>query len=409
MPRDRDRDRRRDRDWDRDWDRDRNRNKNRNPQDVESWIPAIIMLVIFWPVGLIMLAKRFQALSSSEVSATRSRPLSVVGWVLMVLGILTLIGGVGHTFTAAMFLGLGGLAMLGFSSRMKKTHRRFGKYLAVIGNRKVMRVRDIASAIPVTEEQACQDLEKMIDEGRFPPGAYLDMSTRAMVIDGTVSQEAPAREIKLSFETAAVTRQAAKPEPAVKAEPKSEPKAKPENAPPADPYLSKLSEIRHMDELIEDEEVSRKIRRIEEVTACIFDQVKENPEKLDQIRTFMNYYLPTTLKLLNAYAQLEKQKVSGENIRVSKERIEKMLSQLVFAFEQQLDQMFEADALDISSDIKVLERMMAKDGLSENPYALPKMPPKAQTATGGGSGVLLAPWDSQNSGSAAQAVQEDKT
>ena len=368
------------------------------------------MLVIFWPVGLIMLAKRFQALSNSEVSATRSRPLSVVGWVLMVLGILTLIGGVGSTFSPALFLGLGGLAMLGFSSRMKKTHRRFEKYLAVMGNRKVMRVRDIAEAIPVTEEQACQDLEKMIDEGRFPPGAYLDMSTRAMVIDGTMSQEAPDREIKLSFETAAASRQAAKSEPAVKAEPRPEPKpqAKPESAPPADPYLSKLSEIRRMDELIEDEEVSRKIRRIEEVTACIFDQVKENPEKLDQIRTFMNYYLPTTLKLLNAYAQLEKQKVSGENIRVSKERIEKMLSQLVFAFEQQLDQMFEADALDISSDIKVLERMMAKDGLSENPYALPKMPPKAQTATGGGSGVLLAPWDSQNSGSAAQAVQEDE-
>ena len=374
---------------------------------MESWIPAIIMLVIFWPVGLIMLAKRFQALSNSEASANRSRPLSVVGWVLMVLGILTLIGGVGSVVTPALFLGLGGLAMLGFSNRMKKTHRRFGKYLAVIGSRKVMRVRDIAAAIPVTEEQACQDLEKMIDEDRFPQGAYLDMSTRAMVIDGSMAEEAPAREIKLSFETEA--KKAAKPEPAVKAEPKPEPQAKPVNTPPADPYLAKLDEIRRMDEMIEDEDVSQKIRRIGEVTACIFDQVKENPGKLDQIRAFMNYYLPTTLKLLNAYAQLEKQKVEGENIRVSKERIEKMLSQLVFAFEQQLDQMFEADALDISSDIKVLERMMAKDGLSENPYTLPKMPPKAQTATGGGSGVLLAPWDSQGSGSAAQAVQEDET
>ena len=334
----------------------------------------------------------------------------MVGWVLMVLGILTLIGGVGQTFSAAMFLGLGGLAMLGFSRHMKKATRRFAKYLAVIGNRKVMRVRDIAAAIPVTEEQACQDLEKMIDEGRFPPGAYLDMSTRAMVIDGSQSESALAREIKMVFEPEAAHKQAAKPEAALRPEPKPEPKpqAKPEAAPPVDPYLSKLSEIRRMDDLIENEEVSRKIQRIEEVTACIFDQVKQNPSKLDQIHTFMNYYLPTTLKLLSAYAQLEKQKVSGENIRVSKERIEKMLAQLVFAFEQQLDQMFEADALDISSDIVVLERMMAKDGLSENPYALPKMPPKAQAATAGPA-AMLAPWDSQGSGSAAQAVQEDKS
>lgn len=391
----------------RDRERNRERNRNRSEQDVESWIPAIIMLVVFWPIGLIMLAKRFQALSNSEASASRSRPLSVVGWMLMAVGILTLIGGVGHTFSAAIFLALGGAAMLGLSSRMKKTHRRFSKYLAVIGNRKVMRVRDIAAAIPVTEEQACQDLEKMIDEGRFPPGAYLDMSTRAMVIDGSQAESARAREIKLSFEPEAA-RNKADSETRVEPKPEPKPQAKPETAPPADPYLSKLAEIRRMDDLIENEEVSRKIRRIEEVTACIFDQVKQNPSKLDQIHTFMNYYLPTTLKLLNAYAQLEKQKVSGDNIRGSKERIEKMLSQLVFAFEQQLDQMFEADALDISSDIKVLERMMAKDGLSENPYALPKMPPKAQAASGG-SAAALAPWDSMASGSAAQAAREDES
>lgn len=358
-------------------DRERNRERNRNgsAQDVESWIPAIIMLVLFWPVGLIMLAKRFQALSSSEVSANRSRPLSVVGWVLMAVGILTLIGGVGSgTFGATAFLILGGVAMFSFSGRLDKTRRRFDKYLAVVGNRSVMRIRDIAAAIPVTEQQACQDLEQMIDDGRFPEGTYLDMSTRALVIDGTSTENAPQKEIKLTFEPESARAQAAKPEP--KPEPRPEPK--PEPKPASDPYVEKLAEIRHMDDLIEDEEVSRKIRRIETVTASIFDQVKQNPSKLDQIHTFMNYYLPTTLKLLNAYAQLEKQTVAGENIRSSKERIEKMLSQLVFAFEQQLDQMFEADALDISSDITVLERMMAKDGLSENPYALPKCPPQAK-------------------------------
>jgi len=378
------------------------KHRNReNEQDLESWIPAIIMLVIFWPVGLIMLAKRFQKLSSAETSARRSRPLSAVGWMLMVLGVVTLIGGVGSgTLTAALFLGLGGLAMTGYSGHLKQVRRRYDKYQAVVGSRKVMRVRDIAAAIPVSEQQACEDLERMIEDGRFPEGTYLDMSTRALVIDGAAVEDAPAREIKLSFEQEAPRPQAARPEAAPRPEPK----------PPADPYMEKLDEIRRMDELIENEEVSQKIERIGEVTASIFDQVKQNPGKLEQIHTFMNYYLPTTLKLLNAYQQLEKQRVAGENIRVSKERIEKMLSQLVFAFEQQLDQMFEADALDISSDIKVLERMMAKDGLSENPYALPKMPPKPQTATGGGSGALLAPWDSQGSGgAAAQAVQEDET
>ncbi len=383
-------------------DRDRDKDHRGSEQDLESWIPSIIMLVIFWPVGLIMLAKKLQKVTGGSVSARRARPLSVVAWVLMTLGVLTLVGGVGIGFFPALFLLVGGISLFSYSGKLDKSRKRFDKYLAVVGSRKVMRLRDIAAAIPVTEDQARQDLEQMIDDGRFPEGTYLDMSTRALVIDGAAAEEALPREIKLTFEPEAksqAAKPAPKPAPAQKTATAAKPKPEPGHS--DDPYLAKLAEIRRMDELIENEEVSQKIRRIEEVTALIFDQVKQNPEKLDQIHTFMNYYLPTTLKLLSAYGQLERQTVAGENIRISKERIEKMLSQLVFAFEQQLDQMFEADALDISSDITVLERMMAKDGLSENPYALPKCPPKAAkkpeiTLTLGGAAQ-------------AQAAQEEET
>jgi hypothetical protein len=374
--------------------RDRDRGRHDSEQDLESWIPSIIMLVIFWPVGLFMLVKKLQNVSDGSVSASRARPLSVIAWVLMALGVLALIGSVNISFFPSLFLLIGGVSLFSYSGKLDRARKRYDKYLAVVGNRKVMRLRDIAAAIPVSEEQARQDLEQMIADGRFPEGTYLDMSTRALVIDGTSVEQAPRSKPTVEPEPAPQTKPAPKPEPAAAA-------AKPANQPEEDPYRAKLAEIRRMDDLIENEEVSRKIRRIEEVTALIFEQVKQNPQKLNQIHTFMNYYLPTTLKLLSAYGQLERQTVEGENIRISKERIEKMLSQLVFAFEQQLDQMFEADALDISSDIAVLERMMAKDGLSENPYTLPKCPPKAAkkpeiTLTLGGAAQ-------------AQAAQEEET
>jgi len=374
--------------------RDRDRGRHDSEQDLESWIPSIIMLVIFWPVGLFMLVKKLQNVSDASVSASRARPLSVIAWVLMALGVLALIGSVNISFFPSLFLLIGGISLFSYSGKLDKARKRYDKYLAVVGNRKVMRLRDIAAAIPVSEEQARQDLEQMIADGRFPEGTYLDMSTRALVIDGTAVEEAPRSKPTVEPEPAPQAKPAPKPEPAAAA-------AKPASQPEEDPYRAKLAEIRRMDDLIENEEVSRKIRRIEEVTALIFEQVKQNPQKLNQIHTFMNYYLPTTLKLLSAYGQLERQTVEGENIRISKERIEKMLSQLVFAFEQQLDQMFEADALDISSDIAVLERMMAKDGLSENPYTLPKCPPKAAkkpeiTLTLGGAAQ-------------AQAAQEEET
>lgn len=78
----------------------------------------------------------------------------------------------------------------------------------------------------------------------------------------------------------------------------------------------------------------------------------------------MSYYLPTTLKILRAYAQLEDQEVAGENITAAMERIEGMMDKVVEGFEKQLDQLFQGDALDITSDVEVLERMLSKDGLS---------------------------------------------
>ena len=83
----------------------------------------------------------------------------------------------------------------------------------------------------------------------------------------------------------------------------------------------------------------------------------------------MDYYLPTTLKLLRSYATLESQGIEGDNINSAKGDIGRILDTLSHGFEQQLDQLFKADALDISSDIDVLESMMEQDGLAgENPF-----------------------------------------
>ena len=86
-----------------------------------------------------------------------------------------------------------------------------------------------------------------------------------------------------------------------------------------------------------------------------FAQAKQNPDKLPQMRKFMDYYLPTALKLLKTYAELDAQGVEGENIRESKQRIEQVMDTLVTAFEAQLDRLFEDDALDVSTDIDVME------------------------------------------------------
>ena len=115
---------------------------------------------------------------------------------------------------------------------------------------------------------------------------------------------------------------------------------------------------------IVDEKISAQIDHLEEVTGKIIDHVVAHPKKLPQIRRFMDYYLPTTLKILKAYAQLDAQGVAGENITAAKARIEGMMDKVVEGFENQLDKLFADSAMDISSDVSVLEQMLEKDGLS---------------------------------------------
>ena len=98
----------------------------------------------------------------------------------------------------------------------------------------------------------------------------------------------------------------------------------------------------------------------------IFDRVEQKPDTVDDIRKLMEYYLPTTIKLLEAYEELDAQPVQGENIISSKQEIEKTLDTLNTSFEKLLDDLFQDTAWDLSSDISVLNTMLAQEGLTED-------------------------------------------
>ena len=125
-----------------------------------------------------------------------------------------------------------------------------------------------------------------------------------------------------------------------------------------------LTEIKAVNDAIANEKLSAQIDHIGVITAKILEYQKSRPEKAPQLHSFLSYYLPTTLKILRAYGQLEAQEISGANITAAMERIEGMMDKVVEGFEKQLDKLFQDDAMDIATDVQVLERMLEKDGLS---------------------------------------------
>ena len=225
-----------------------------------------------------------------------------------------------------------GLVLLVCGTQRNKKAKRFRKYLALIGKRESISIGSLAQAMPVSYHTACDDIQEMLDEGYIPTG-YLDMASGRLILSDEGLQEEP------------------------------EPEKEEQPTPPEDDDAI-LQEIRQVNDAIEDPEMSEKIDRIGEITGKILDYQRKNPNKDSQLRSFLNYYLPTTLKILKAYAQMEAQGIEGQNISAAKERIEGMMDKVVEGFEKQLDKLFQDDAMDITTDVEVLERMLDKDGLS---------------------------------------------
>ena len=124
--------------------------------------------------------------------------------------------------------------------------------------------------------------------------------------------------------------------------------------------------IKAANDAIPGEVISAKISRMELLVDRIFDRVEQNPDSVNDMRRMMDYYLPTTMKLLEAYEELDAQPVQGENIISSKKEIEDTIDTLNIAFEKLLDSLFQDTAWDVSSDISVLHTMLAQEGLTED-------------------------------------------
>ena len=127
-----------------------------------------------------------------------------------------------------------------------------------------------------------------------------------------------------------------------------------------------IAEMKRLNDAILDEKVSSQIDHLEDVTQKIVDCIVEKPKKRNQVKKFFNYYLPTTLKLLNSYDRMDEIGISGTNIDGTKGSIEALLDTALAAFDKELDALYGDEAIDVTSDIKVMESMLAQDGLMDD-------------------------------------------
>lgn len=129
-----------------------------------------------------------------------------------------------------------------------------------------------------------------------------------------------------------------------------------------------IAHIHQKNDEIPGEEISAKLDRLERIVRSIFDQVEKNPEAAPDLHKLMSYYLPTTRKLIDTYAALDKQQVVGANIESAKAEIENSMDTINDAYEKLFDSFFRNTAWDVGTDVSVMKTMLRQDGLTEDEF-----------------------------------------
>lgn len=219
----------------------------------------------------------------------------------------------------------------------------FQKYMNVIGLREYCEINELVKNTGKSYNYVICDLKKMIKKGLFKQGHlddeghYLILTQRSFeCYRNEVNHFSEETKSVLSFEVEKLLTEGKE-------------------------YIRKFQIYRNR---TSNEEVTSKIFHMELVVEKIFQCAKDNPKVIYKLKKLMKYYLPTTLKLLDAYIDLDEQPINSENIDTSKKEIIHTLETLNIAFEKILDSIFRDKVWDVSTDISVLNTVLEQDGLT---------------------------------------------
>ena len=279
-------------------------------------------------------------------------------------GIVSLVTGAAFLSFATVCAGLGllgGAGLLTSGIRNLTWVSRFKTYCKALGRQTHMSLDKLARIVGRNTGFVRRDLEKMIDAGLFLEG-HIDNEQKTLITSNETYRHYEQSRLALEQRQRDQAAQA-------KAE-QAQKKAQESRDSRVQEVLDKgnafLRDIRKCNDDIPGQEISEKISRMELIVQRIFQRAEAHPEIVPDLKKLMDYYLPMTVKLLRAYADMDAQPVQGQTIQNSKKEIEDTLDTLNQAFENLLDSVFRDTAMDVSSDISVLQTLLARDGLTED-------------------------------------------
>lgn len=276
----------------------------------------------------------------------------------------TLLGFLALLFGGSAFMLRKGVVEKNRLSRMKR-------YLALFADKMYVNISDLAQSVGKSTKYILKDVKKMLALGFFPEGHLDKKETCLMLDDATYREylrlEKERKAYELEQNSANVTNAATDSSTA-------ESSTDSQNMNPelvtmireGQEYIRKLHEL---NDLIPGEVISEKMYRMENLLKEIFKRLEEDPTQMSQMHKLMNYYLPTTIKLLQSYSEFDDISAPGEDVIKAKAEIEKTVDIINEAFTELLNKLFQATVFDVTTDAQVLQTMLAKEGLTKNDFS----------------------------------------
>lgn len=264
-------------------------------------------------------------------------------WPTLPATILTVL----MTGLAVGFLGMGIAGTV-----VRKRAVRFQEYVKQIGNRTYCTIEELSQKTGRGRAKVLRDLKKMIEKRMFLQGHLDQQETCVIVTNETYQQYLNTQEqakLRESQQKELDAQRAQLPEECQKI---------------LEEGRAYIQYIQKCNDEIPGADMSQKLDRLKVIITRIFEEVGKNPALASDLRKFMNYYLPTTKKLIDVYREMDKETIISENVTKTKREIEDTIDTINQAFENLLNSFFEEKALDVSSDISVLHTMLAQEGLT---------------------------------------------
>ncbi|MCR4807636.1 MAG: 5-bromo-4-chloroindolyl phosphate hydrolysis family protein [Lachnospiraceae bacterium] len=229
---------------------------------------------------------------------------------------------------------------------------RARKYARICGEKMYSKVSQLASATGRSEKKVRKDIKKMLNMGYYPEGYIDEEETTLMLSEEVYSDYTNMKRQEMADARAAEEERLTR-------------EAKSELDQMVEEGMAAIDKLHKLNDDIPGEVISRKLYVLEDLLKQMFTRVREHPEQMDRMHKLMDYYLPTMLKLVEAYAEYDKVSAPGPEILQAKSEIENTLDTINEAFTQLLNNLFQDSVWDVTSDAKVLTTMLTQEGLAQ--------------------------------------------